>query len=110
MKTDIVKQLTNLSDKAVEAENSFYIRAENYLRSVILKQKEEKIDIRSANIILFEKYRNHDSVVDDSNIEDLECLYYDGDVSIAAGGYDYLLTDFDMSSVIRLVNWVKDNI
>lgn len=107
MKTNIVKQLTNLSDKAIEAENSFYIQAENYLRSVILKQKEEKIDIRSANIILFEKYRNPDSV--DNNIEDLEYLYYDGDVSIAAGGYDYLLTDFDMSSVIRLVNWVKDN-
>ena len=108
MKTNIVKQLTNLSDKAVEAESSFYIRAENYLRSIILKQKEEKINLRSANIILFEKYRTPDSV--DYSIEDLERLYYDGDVSIAAGGYDYLLTDFDMSSVIRLVNWVKDNV
>ena len=107
MKTNIVKQLTNLSDKAIEAENSFYIKAENYLRSIILKQKEEKINIHSANIILFEKYRNPNSV--DNNIEDLEYLYYDGDVSIAAGGYDYLLTDFDMSSIIRLVNWVKDN-
>lgn len=109
MKTNIVNKLANLSNKAYAAETAFYRAAEDYLRSTIQKQNpDEKIDLRSANIVLFERYSKPDGV--DSNIEDLEYLYFDGDVSIAAGGYDYLLTDLDMGSVRCLVNWVKDNV
>jgi len=102
-KTDIVNKLTALSDKITNTETAFYRAAEDYLRSAIEKQKEEKIDLSDANIALF---ANEDS---EDYLEDLEYLYYDGDVTLAIGGYDYLLSDLDMSSVIRLVEWVKDN-
>lgn len=108
MKTNIVNKLTSLSDKITDIKTEFYRAAEDYLRSAIEKQKDEKIDLRSANIVLFEKFRNPFSA--ESNIEDLEYLYFDGDVSLAAGGYDYLLTSITEESVIRLVKWVKDNV
>lgn len=108
MRINIVKQLANLSNKVYDAETAFYRAAENYLRFVILKQKEEKIDLHSASIVLFEKYSNPVGV--DSTIKDLKYLYFDVDVSIAAGGYDYLLSDLDMGSVHCLVNWVKNRI
>lgn len=107
MKTNIVHQLISMSDKITDIKGEFYRAAEDYLRSVIKKQKDEKIDLRSANIVLIEKYRN--PFRDESKIEDLEYLYFDGDVSLAAGGYDYLLTSITEESVIRLVKWVKDN-
>lgn len=100
-KTDIVKNLLALSNKIDHTQNVFYQKAEKYLRSVIKKQKEEKIDLSDANIAL---YTNEDS---EDYLEDLEYLYDDGDVSLAIGGYDYLLTDLDMSSVCRLVKWAS---
>lgn len=103
MKTDIVNQLTSLVDKVSNAETAFYRAAEDYLRSAIEKQKEEKIDLSDAAIAL---YTNEDS---EEDLDDLEYLYYDGEVTLAIGGYDYLLSDLDMSSIIRLVEWVKDN-